>query len=359
MVVRSTEYVEIFLSMPCLCNLLLAIFKSYKMVVYRPVFNNLVWELRSMWPQGTVTEEEDLIVSRALRSLNMVVKGYYWCNILLVLIFLSPSFVALGYRAAGHDTPLILPYWYWYPFDPYEGGAGYALALAFEDFHGCSAIGFMVMGDLLFCIFLSHISIQFDLLAVCIKKLIPKVEPKHRLSNFVPGAFTTEQMRSENCDTPEWEKNHLKELAAIIERHRALIRLSGDVEEMFSGALLLNFLNSSMIFCFCGFCSVIVEKWNEFSYKSFLVTALAQTYLLCAYGQKIIDSSKGITDALYSCLWYNASKKVKSSVLIAMHRSQKEIHVTTYGFSVINMASYATILKTAWSYLSLLLNVYK
>ncbi|XP_063541664.1 odorant receptor 4-like [Cydia strobilella] len=355
MAVRSTAYVEIFLSLPCMCNLLLAIFKSYKMVVYRPVFNNLVWELRTMWPQGTVTEEEDRIVSRTLRSLNIVVKGYYWINILLLLIFLGPSFVALGYRAAGHDRPLILPYWYWYPFDPYEGGPLYAFALGFEDFHGCSAIGFMVMGDLLFCIFLSHISIQLDLLAVRIQKLVPTVEPKHRFLS----AFTTEQMRNENCDTPDWEKKHLKELAVIIERHRALIRLSDDVEEMFSGALLLNFLNSSMILCCCGFCTVIVEKWNEFSYKSFLITTLSQTFLLCAHGQKLIDSATGITDALYNCLWYNASKKVKSSVLIAMHRSQREIHVTTYGFSVVNMGCYATILRTAWSYLSLLLNVCK
>nr|WPO56486.1 odorant receptor [Leucinodes orbonalis] len=53
----------------------LAMAKSYKIVYYRPVYENLVSELREMWPRGEVSEEEDQIIGSALTQLNYVVQG--------------------------------------------------------------------------------------------------------------------------------------------------------------------------------------------------------------------------------------------------------------------------------------------
>ncbi|XP_028175685.1 uncharacterized protein LOC114363945 [Ostrinia furnacalis] len=69
------DAVEIFRMMPCVGYLLLAMAKSYKIVYYRPIYENLVSELRGMWPRGRVTKEEDAIISTALRQLNYVVQG--------------------------------------------------------------------------------------------------------------------------------------------------------------------------------------------------------------------------------------------------------------------------------------------
>lgn len=49
--------------------------KSYKIVYYRPVYENLVTELRDMWPEGAMPDEEDAIISTALKQLNYVVQG--------------------------------------------------------------------------------------------------------------------------------------------------------------------------------------------------------------------------------------------------------------------------------------------
>nr|AXY83385.1 putative odorant receptor 7 [Conopomorpha sinensis] len=67
----------------------------------------------------------------------------------------------------------------------------------------------------------------------------------------------------------------------------------------------------------------------------------------------------GIADSLYRSGWYQASRRLKSALLIMLHRAQKEVHVTTYGFSIVSLQSYTTIIKTSWSYFTLLLNVYK
>ncbi|XP_028157083.1 odorant receptor 67c-like [Ostrinia furnacalis] len=263
----------------------------------------------------------------------------------------------------GQNVPLILPFFYWFPFDPFAR-IYYEVILAFQTWHGLITIWFMLCGDLLFCIFLSHITTQFDLLSVRIKKLIyvpvdGQLVKEYPLAEYTEEHLLTNKAAIDMYNDADWERTHRKLLANIIRRHHALIRLAGDVENLFSFALLVNFFNSSIIICFCGFCCVIVEKWNEMVYKSFLTTALSQTWLLCWYGQRLLESSEGVSDALYNSGWYKATKKIKSSILIMIHRSQKEVHVTTYGFSVISLASYTTIIKTAWSYFTLLLNIYK
>ncbi|XP_026729962.1 odorant receptor 4-like [Trichoplusia ni] len=360
---KFQDAVEIFRMMPCVGYLLLAMAKSYKIVYHRSVYENLVDELRSMWPRGEVSDEEHLIVNTALTQLNYVVQGYYWCNNALLVIFLSPPFVEIIKIMSGEEVPLILPFFYWFPFDEFKRGY-YEVILIAQTWHGLITIWFMLCGDLLFCIFLSHITTQFDLLAVRIRRLVYVPLDKQLIDTYPLGEYSTAYVRKnkESIDTfseQEWEQKHQSELANIIVRHRALVRLSGDVEDMFSFALLVNFFNSSIIICFCGFCCVIVEKWNEMVYKSFLTTALSQTWLLCWYGQRLLESSEGVSDAIYDSGWYKSTQKIKSSLLIMLHRAQKNVHVTTYGFSIISLASYTTIIKTSWSYFTLLLNIYK
>lgn len=52
-----------------------ALIKSFNMVRYRPVYENLIDEIGGMWPDGAVGEEEHKIISSALKQINFVVKG--------------------------------------------------------------------------------------------------------------------------------------------------------------------------------------------------------------------------------------------------------------------------------------------
>ncbi|XP_026730844.1 odorant receptor 4-like [Trichoplusia ni] len=357
------DSIKVFRMMPCFGCVVLAMVKSVKMVLHRPVFENLVTELRGMWPKGEVTEEEHLIISRALKQLNFIVKGYYWCNNALLISFLCPPYFVTLARYLGHDGPMGLHFLYWLPYDPYRPGY-YEFTLVLQTWHALVVIWCNVAWDILFCTFLCHITTQFDLLARRVSRLFHVTVDHQLVTSYPLAAISADLVRCEgegigSYSHQHWDLRHKKELTDIVLRHHALIRLASDVEKMFSLALLINFMNSSIIICFCGFCCVLIEKWNEIAYKSFLVTALSQTWLLCWYGQKLIDTSRNLAQALYNCGWYNGSKRVKSAILIMLHRSQKEIHVTTYGFSAISLASYSTIIKTAWSYFTLLLNFFK
>lgn len=49
--------------------------KSYKIVYYRPVYENLISKLRDMWPGAIVTEEEYNTVRSSYNTTKFIVKG--------------------------------------------------------------------------------------------------------------------------------------------------------------------------------------------------------------------------------------------------------------------------------------------
>nr|CUQ99418.1 Olfactory receptor 42 [Manduca sexta] len=354
------DAIAIFQMMPCNGFCGLSLVKSFKMVKHRPVFENLITEIGNMWPQRLVDEEEHKIISSALREIKIFVKGYHWCNNYLMLSFLYPPFWELIKRLSGEKWEPKLHFIYWLPFDPLQP-VYYECMLALQTWQAMTVIWTNMSGDFMFCLFLSHITTQFNLLSVRIRKLIYVPVDQQLIESYPLGQYSEEYLRKnkEPVDsyTPQqWEEKHFKEITEIVLQHQALIRLSRDIENMYSLTLLVNVVNSPLVICFCGFCSVVVEKWNETAYKSFLVTALSQTWFVCWYGQKLLDSSEGVAEAVYNSGWYRASKKIRRSLMIMLHGSQKGVGVTTYGFSIISLASYSTIIKTSWSYFTLLLN---
>ncbi|OWR50610.1 putative chemosensory receptor 12 [Danaus plexippus plexippus] len=144
--------------------------KIYKIKRYKPVFINLISELREMWPEDNVTDEEQAIISSALNRLRLVTKTYFSCNSILGLIFTLPSIINLIKPLFGIEAPRILPFFYWLPFDPYQEVI-FEVVVIVQNSHCFLSAAFMLAGDLLFFSFLSNITTQFSLLAVRIKKM--------------------------------------------------------------------------------------------------------------------------------------------------------------------------------------------
>ncbi|KAL4708532.1 hypothetical protein ACJJTC_014140 [Scirpophaga incertulas] len=356
------DITRIFRMLPCMGYMILAMVKTYKMVLQRSVFENLINELRGMWPQGHVLDDDHQVLKNALTEINYSVRGYYICNYLLGVSFIVPFYINVVRRALGTEIPRVLPYNYWMPFNQTSPGY-YEFTLTLQFLHTVSTLFFMLSSDLLFCIFLSHISTQFDLMSNRIKRLILVPTDQQLIKEYPLGAYykaTTGEINEIDVNTVAEDEIKIKtELVFLIMRHRALIRLANDVEEMFSFALFINFAYSSIIICFCAFCCVQIEKWNEIMYKLFLTTTLSQVWLMSWHGNKLIEASNGFSVAIYNSGWYAASQKIKTILFIMMYRSQKPVFVTTYGFAKISLMSYTTIIKTAWSYFTLLLNTYQ
>lgn len=49
-----------------------------------------------------------------------MVPGYYWCNNVLLINFLSPPVVEAVKRLLGYDSEMLLQFFYLLPFDPFQ-----------------------------------------------------------------------------------------------------------------------------------------------------------------------------------------------------------------------------------------------
>lgn len=62
----------------------------------------------------------------------------------------------------------------------------------------------------------------------------------------------------------------------------------------------------------------------------------AQAFLLCAFGQDLIDSSLAVSDAVFESDWNNFEDvKLKKSLMMIMIRAQKPMRLTAMNFVTI------------------------
>ncbi|XP_050301621.1 odorant receptor 65a-like [Anthonomus grandis grandis] len=79
-------------------------------------------------------------------------------------------------------------------------------------------------------------------------------------------------------------------------------------------------------------------------------------FMLCKAGQMIQDESYNIQDAFLDSKWYTASPKLLKDIKFVILRCQKPLYLQAVPFGTFNFNSLIMIIKTAYSYLTLINN---
>jgi 7tm Odorant receptor len=138
---------------------------------------------------------------------------------------------------------------------------------------------------------------------------------------------------------------NLTELAELIVRHKKLIEVSNNIREIFSATLLQSFTFSSIMMCLTGFGAIL-------SKHPFLQSVLSQytfifathIFLVTYFGQKLIDSSASIADAIYCSNWYSIiDMKTKMRLSFMLQCSQRPKTMTAGGFFVVSRETFTRV----------------
>ncbi|KAF7410500.1 hypothetical protein HZH68_004881 [Vespula germanica] len=136
----------------------------------------------------------------------------------------------------------------------------------------------------------------------------------------VCGQYENLKQRLRNL--PSQRGNDFKaELSQIVKKHDSLNRFADTIEEQFNDMLLLQMLGCTIQLCVTCFLVIL---------------------------------SKGITDAVYECPWYDLSPNEARSLMIIMLRARIPLHITAGKFCPFSHNLFSNILKTSMSYLSVL-----
>lgn len=268
-----------------------------------------------------LSEIKELIANQhnAGHDMKIYVNKYYRIAKFYLVIFISGHLVCAAplilYLVPGSMSSILV---YWFPFEIFKPTI-FPLAIIWTEITMYFMSTLYLASDLLFYAIVTIISMEFDFLKTDLKNL--------------------------KFETSEIQKIDIKEM---IDRHNNLFELSSELNRIFGPSFLLAFTLSSFTICMRMFHFLVII--DEIMAKSLDIIALSivlsQIWLLCFFGQKLIDSSSGIADGVYESDWINIeNNNYKKQLLLKMLRSQRSIKLTAMGFADISLETFATVSK--------------
>nr|XP_012219960.1 PREDICTED: odorant receptor 82a-like [Linepithema humile] len=148
----------------------------------------------------------------------------------------------------------------------------------------------------------------------------------------------------------------------LIHKHRKIITLSEDIENLFSSISLMQLLWNTLIICCAGFMIIITlsHKSTAGLIKSVLlyVAKTLEVFVFCYAGEYLSAKSRSISDAIYESLWFNMEPSNSRVLLFIMVRSQKRLTITAGKIFDLTLEGFMSVMKTSASYMSVLHAMY-
>lgn len=160
-------------------------------------------------------------------------------------------------------------------------------------------------------------------------------------------------------DFPESERK--KELRLLIDVHDCLTKVIVDIENLVSPIFLYNLIQSSVLICLISFqISTATEYMQYFIYGLYLTAVSTKIFFHCFCGQRVIDSSLSISEAIYDIEWYKIDDlQLRKDLSFVMLRAQKFSKLTAVKFAVVSLERFAFVLSSSLSYFALLRSVWR
>ncbi|XP_011257010.2 putative odorant receptor 71a isoform X1 [Camponotus floridanus] len=146
--------------------------------------------------------------------------------------------------------------------------------------------------------------------------------------------------------------------SALIQRHQELIRLARELSDLMSFVLLIELFLISILLCIMGFQIIIMLKVNDMVMvgKSLMALSafLIQLSLYSFIGNYLKTEMEEIGLSIYQSAWYSFPTKLARNIIFILMQTKSPVALQAGNFVVVNLSTYVSILKTSFSYLSVL-----
>nr|XP_022901694.1 odorant receptor 4-like [Onthophagus taurus] len=152
------------------------------------------------------------------------------------------------------------------------------------------------------------------------------------------------------------------EFCKLVKYHDFILRFITYINGIYSIQLLNHFFTTTCCIC-VGIFMLNVDGFppstDKLSYVSYLVCHNYQLYIYCSYGQILLNEMEAVGESLYNSDWYKKFqpklRKAMSYVIIMSNLPNK---LTIGGYWELNLKTYMSIVKTAFSFNAFVQNVF-
>ncbi|XP_076756556.1 odorant receptor 4-like [Xylocopa sonorina] len=158
-------------------------------------------------------------------------------------------------------------------------------------------------------------------------------------------------------EVPHKNKKHLR---FLVSRHQEIIAFVDKIEKLFTFMALSQVVSNTILICCLGYIIIIaiqIEDGFALLMKCvlFYIGICSELFIYCFAGEYLSTKSQLISDTAYKFLWYNLHPNDSRILILVILRSQKGFTVTFGKFANLSMENFMAIMKSAASYVSVLL----
>ncbi|CAG9801232.1 unnamed protein product [Chironomus riparius] len=142
------------------------------------------------------------------------------------------------------------------------------------------------------------------------------------------------------------DKSHFKtKLLELRVEHELLLKLTAQMDKIFSPSFFFSIVMSSYSICFLAFEASIAENIDHvIFYSSFAAVLCFTMFLQCLYGQKIKIMSEKVAQCVYECGWEQISDfKMRKDLIFIIKRAQKPATFTILNFGEVTLEQYGKV----------------
>ncbi|XP_055693023.1 odorant receptor 4-like [Lutzomyia longipalpis] len=315
---------------------IVAMLKLLIIVINRNGIAEIIQQFEMLWPKKVNSAIQKETVE------NYMITNTKWMSFyanLSVTCFLftntNPIILLIYEKLMGEDAKLTQPFHAWLPFDQ-ETPLVYPFVYVYLFYGSHVASASQICYDSLFCMLLSHLSMQYKLLGDDLKEVV------HVGENIQDVNVAESEQRIIEC----------------IKRHQMLMEIRDKISFIFTDIIFINFITSTFNICIIGFLLITQGGLGRIRLFLMLMTLITQIFLLCWFGQELVENSRAVSDAAYECKWYASSQKFRKIILYLIHHSQVPQMLVAWKFWDISIASFTSLISAAWSYFALLNTIY-
>ncbi|XP_044270427.1 odorant receptor Or1-like [Tribolium madens] len=159
-------------------------------------------------------------------------------------------------------------------------------------------------------------------------------------------------------------KNGINELNQnlinCIKHHKAILSFVSKSNIFFNWIVFLQFFSSAVSVGFTMFELTLVAPFSG-QFYSFICYGSAITtemFIYCWFGNEIEIKSNNIPYAAFECDWVGAPLEVQKNLIIFTIRTQRPMQVSALNLFYLSLETFKTILRTSWSYFTVLNQVH-
>ncbi|TMW51414.1 hypothetical protein DOY81_003538 [Sarcophaga bullata] len=316
---NSEHFLEATMTMSYIGFVLVGNFKMLFIYRRKEALTKYISGLENIFPK-TEKLQREYNMPHYLQQCSRITMGFSWLYMILIWTYNLFSIIQyLVYDLWLHirEVGQTLPYFMYVPWE-WENNWTYYLLYALQDFAGYTSAAGQISSDLLLTACATQMVMHYDYTA-------------YKLAAY-------ESLRdSPGIKEEEAYAKDMQFLKKMIQYHDNLLNLSEQLNNVFGVPLLLNFATSSFVICFVGF-QVTIGATPETIMKLllFLVSSITQVYLICHYGQLLIDASTKVAYAVYEQNWHSADVRYKKMLVLIALRAQKPAILKATSFVLIS-----------------------